>query len=927
MAASREARLIMRLVDHVTKPAAGIARSLGVVNKAVRGFGTGAMAPSRAIGNMARSARRATGDVAGLSASLSFGIGAGAKEYFDYVKEGNTIEAVAMATAEQRAMMEQYAQLLNKEFPASNTAILGSMRELARAGMDVQQIMGGIRETLNFALAGDFPITESGDFLTNMLSAFRLPMDTEEQVSRSMKRVSDTIAWAANKSNADVQDLAVSMRYVAPLGPVTNQSIEEMAAMLMVLANNGIKASNAGTGIRWALMSLISPTEGALQAFEKMNINLGDFVSGAKKIDAKSLIKNLALDGIDASGFEDSIQRILDDPRIKLSPAKLAATITDQLGDALAGEGGLVDREVLLKSLNENLALLGTEIDFLGLLNRLRDTPGAEAFFGDIFGKRHAVKIMAALAGDVSGTLDELVNNYEGAADRMSRVRMKGVVGAWYEFTAAVNNAVVAFGDSGLAADAIRFFAEMAKGLQAVAKSSPDLLRLAGYGTLALAVLGPLGLAAGGAAAALSLMVNPLALVAGSLAALVALNFSAVKDFMSVFGKSFAAGLSPEIVARVQALKDAVKDFFSIDWGAGDRADTIGQTARNMGLGLADGVNTAWAAIGRLEEIGDKIRAFAEGAWTQRSPQVRQALDDIKAGLRGFVVPKIEAIRAMATTIGDFMDRVGPYADGSSGLRTLSSAVGLLAAAFERLGSLAGSAVTGAAEFVNSFFQNVDDETIALIAGSLSRSFNTVSRAFEGLTSAIRLDVAWPNGWVDAGHAFADNLDRLVRRIAAIAEALRSAGAQIRSALGGLAGQSALLGGANSSPVPIGRPAILGKGGSGKAAPVPIGKPALFGGKRASGGAARAGLDYLVGERGPEIVHMGRNSYVTPTSRLGGSRAMSPLASGASVTNHFHNQFKIDATNPKAAANEIAGILERQLNRSRQISLEDRSVI
>ncbi|MBC6714805.1 phage tail tape measure protein [Aurantimonas sp. DM33-3] len=904
----------MRLVDHVTGPGKTIARSLGVVDKAVRGFGTGAMAPSRALGGMARSARRATADVAGLSASLSFGIGAGAKQYFEYVKEGNTIEAVAMATAEQRLAMEQYAQLLNKEFPASNTQILGGMRELARAGMDVQQIMGGIRETLNFSLAGDFPIAESGDFLTNMLSAFRLPKDTEQQVNDSMKRVSDTIAWAANKSNADVQDLAVSMRYVAPLGPVTNQSIEEMASMLMVLADNGIKASNAGTGIRWALMSLISPTEGALQAFEKMNINLSDFITGAKKIDAQTLIKNLALDGIDASGMEDSIQRILDDPRIKLSPAKLAATITDQLGDELSGEGGLIDREVLLRSLNENLSLLGTEVDFLGLLDKLRDTPGAEAFFGDIFGKRHAVKIMAALAGDVNGVLATLLKNYEGAADRMSRVRLKGIVGAWYELTAAVENAVVAFGDSGLAADAIRFFAEMANGLQAVAKASPDLLRLAGYGVLALAVLGPLGLAAGGAAAALALMVNPLALIVGSLSALVALNFSAVKDFMSVFGKSFAVGLSPEIVTRVQALKDAVKDFFSIDWGAGDRADAVGQLARNMGLGLAEGVNTAWAAIGRLEEIGEKIRAFAEGAWTQRSPQVRQALDDIKAGLRGFVVPKIEAIRAMATTIGDFMERVGPYADGSSGLRTLSSAVGLLAAAFERIGSLTGSAITGAANFINSFFQNVDDATIAVIANSLAGSFNLVSRAFEGLASAIRIDVAWPNGWVEAGRAFADGLDALVQRLVGIAGALAGAAAQIRSALGGLAGQSALLGGANSSPVPIGKPAILGKGGGGMAAPVPIGKPALFGGKRASGGAARAGLDYLVGEKGPEIVHMGRNSYVSPTSRLGG---------GSPITNHFH----INSTNPAAAANEIAGILQRQLNRSTQISLEDRPVI
>jgi hypothetical protein len=45
----------------------------------------------------------------------------------------------------------------------------------------------------------------------------------------------------------------------------------------------------------------------------------------------------------------------------------------------------------------------------------------------------------------------------------------------------------------------------------------------------------------------------------------------------------------------------------------------------------------------------------------------------------------------------------------------------------------------------------------------------------------------------------------------------------------------------------------------------------LFGGGKASGGSVLGGKSYLVGERGPEILHMGGNGFVQPNSAMGGS--------------------------------------------------------
>ena len=92
--------------------------------------------------------------------------------------------------------------------------------------------------------------------------------------------------------------------------------------------------------------------------------------------------------------------------------------------------------------------------------------------------------------------------------------------------------------------------------------------------------------------------------------------------------------------------------------------------------------------------------------------------------------------------------------------------------------------------------------------------------------------------------------------------------------------------------------------------------------------AVRAGLSYLVGERGEEVVTMGTNSYVTPNHRLQGGDRPATVAGGSPTTNHFHNTFTVNGANdPDAAARKIGNILSSQLNRSKQISLEDRAVI
>jgi hypothetical protein len=50
--------------------------------------------------------------------------------------------------------------------------------------------------------------------------------------------------------------------------------------------------------------------------------------------------------------------------------------------------------------------------------------------------------------------------------------------------------------------------------------------------------------------------------------------------------------------------------------------------------------------------------------------------------------------------------------------------------------------------------------------------------------------------------------------------------------------------------------------------------------RRASGGPVRSGETYLVGEKGPELLHMGSSGHVTPNDKIGGTQVIQLVVDG-----------------------------------------------
>lgn len=140
---------------------------------------------------------------------------------------------------------------------------------LARSGYNADSILSSTESTVNLSLASGIDIADAADIVTNMQSAFNIPMD-------QIKRVSDVMTKGFTSSNTNLIELGEAMKYVAPIAQAAGASIEDTTAMLGVLADNGIKGSMAGTGASAMFSRLQAPTGQSPAALKELGISTRD---------------------------------------------------------------------------------------------------------------------------------------------------------------------------------------------------------------------------------------------------------------------------------------------------------------------------------------------------------------------------------------------------------------------------------------------------------------------------------------------------------------------------------------------------------------------------------------------------------------------------------------------------------------------------
>lgn len=274
------------------------------------------------------------------------------------------VSAVSGATGKDLEALRVKAKEMGATTKFSATESAEAFNYMAMAGWKTNDMIDGIAGVMNLAAASGEDLATTSDIVTDALTAFGLQ-------AKDSSHFADVLAAASSNANTNVGMLGESFKYVAPVAGALGYSVEDTNIALGLMANAGIKASQAGTSLRSIMTNLSTNANGAADTFKELGIEVTNADGSMRPFkdvmqDARVAFKNLSAEqqtsiaktvaGKNAMSGLLAIVNSSDKDFEKLTGAiynadgaadKMAKTMLDNLGGQLT----------LLKSALEGLAI------------------------------------------------------------------------------------------------------------------------------------------------------------------------------------------------------------------------------------------------------------------------------------------------------------------------------------------------------------------------------------------------------------------------------------------------------------------------------------------------------------------------------------------------------------------------------------------
>lgn len=214
-------------------------------------------------------ATKAGKKLAPLSAGVAAIGTAMVKTAMDFDAEMSKVSAISGATGEEFDKLREKAIEMGDKtiFSASESA--QAMEYMAMAGWKTEDMLEGIDGIMNLAAASGEDLATASDIVTDALTAFGQSAD-------EAGRLADIMAAASSNANTNVHLMGETFKYVAPLAGSMGYEMEDTAVAIGLMANAGVKGSQAGTALRSILTRLAKPTKESAAAMDALGISLED---------------------------------------------------------------------------------------------------------------------------------------------------------------------------------------------------------------------------------------------------------------------------------------------------------------------------------------------------------------------------------------------------------------------------------------------------------------------------------------------------------------------------------------------------------------------------------------------------------------------------------------------------------------------------
>ena len=217
---------------------------------------------------------------AGVTALGTIAVKTGA----DFDSAMSKVAAVSGATGSEMDALREKAREMGSKTKFSASEAADAMNYMAMAGWKTNDMLSGIEGIMNLAAASGEDLASTSDIVTDALTAFGLSASDSGHFA-------DILAAASSNANTNVSMMGETFKYAAPVLGSLGYSAEDSAIAIGLMANAGIKSSQAGTALRSAITNLAKPTDTVASAMEQYGISLTD--SSGKMYSLRELMEQL----------------------------------------------------------------------------------------------------------------------------------------------------------------------------------------------------------------------------------------------------------------------------------------------------------------------------------------------------------------------------------------------------------------------------------------------------------------------------------------------------------------------------------------------------------------------------------------------------------------------------------------------------------
>lgn len=309
------------------------------------------------------------------------------------------VKAISGATATEMEQLTAKAKEMGAKTKFSATESAEAFKYMAMAGWKTGDMLNGIEGIMNLAAASGENLGSVSDIVTDALTAMGYS-------AKDSAHFADVLAAASSNSNTNVGMMGETFKYAAPLAGALGYNIEDLALSIGLMANAGIKSSQAGTSLRSILTRLAKPTKEVDKAMTKYGISITNTDGSMKSL--REVMENMrtSLQGLPedeqaaaaaAIGGQEAMSGLLaiinasDEDWDKLSKSidncngasqEMAETMMDNLPGAIETMSGALETlgltiyEKFSKNLQEAALTLGNFFDDVNAALETKGLPG-----------------------------------------------------------------------------------------------------------------------------------------------------------------------------------------------------------------------------------------------------------------------------------------------------------------------------------------------------------------------------------------------------------------------------------------------------------------------------------------------------------------------------------------------------------------------